>query len=115
MPASSYDTSIPRFTWWDHKGSEEWVSWRFAEPKEVSRCEVYWFDDGPEGGCRVPATWTVQYRDANAWKDVQGTGFGVEKDKFNAAAFPTVTTRELRLVVQLREGYSGGILEWKVE
>jgi len=115
VPASSYDTSIPRFTWWDHKGSEEWVSWRFAEPKEVSRCEVYWFDDGPEGGCRVPASWKVQYREGRLWKDVQGTGFGVEKNAFNAATFPTVTTRDLRLLVQLREGYSGGILEWRVK
>jgi len=35
-PKDSADTSIPRFTWWDHKGAEEWVQYDFDKPRRVS-------------------------------------------------------------------------------
>jgi len=41
--------------------------------------------------------------------------YGVEKDKFNRVPFEPVTTKQLRLVVQLQPEFSGGILEWRVE
>lgn len=41
-------------TWWDHRGSAEWVQYDFAAPKKISSAEVYWFDDAGEGQCRVP-------------------------------------------------------------
>jgi hypothetical protein len=51
-PRSSYDTSIPRFTWWLRTGSEEWVVRQFDAPRQISSAEVYWFDDTGHGGCR---------------------------------------------------------------
>jgi hypothetical protein len=36
-------------------------------------------------------------------------------DHFNRVAFAPVETKALRLEVQLQPGWSGGILEWKVE
>lgn len=55
LPSSSGDTSIPRFTWWDHTGTAEWVQYTFSKPTKISWCEVCWFDDGATGGgCRVP-------------------------------------------------------------
>lgn len=44
-PKDSCDQTIPRFTWWDHKGTAEWVQYDFDEPVKVSAVEVYWFDD----------------------------------------------------------------------
>ena len=44
-PKNSNDHTIPRFTWWDHRGSAEWVQYDFGKPRKVSAVEVYWFDD----------------------------------------------------------------------
>ena len=37
-PSSSIDHSIPRMTWWDHKGSTEWVSYSFPGARSISAC-----------------------------------------------------------------------------
>jgi hypothetical protein len=115
-PQSSNDHGIPRMTWWDHKGTPEWVMYEFPEPTKVSAVEVYWFDDEPDGQCRVPASWTLRARDGEGWTALADseTG-GVEKDTFNRVEFDPILTEALRLSVKLQDGYSGGILEWKVE
>lgn len=114
-PKSSADHGIPRFTWWDHRGTTEWVERRFEEVRSVKRVQVYWFDDTGRGSCRVPARWRLSYRDGNGWKPVAAPSFGTAKDCFNAVEVPGVKTTALRLEADLQPGYSGGILEWKVE
>lgn len=114
-PADSNDQSIPRFTWWGHKGTTEWVQYEFKEVRKVSSVEVYWFDDTGVGHCRVPESWHVEYREGDAWKPVENSsGYGVTKDAFNKTSFEPVKTDALRLVVKLQPDYSGGILEWRV-
>lgn len=114
VPRGSGDHSLPRFTWWDHRGTAEWLESRF-EAKVVSRCEVYWFDDTGRGYCRVPASWRIEYRDGETWRPVTARGAsGVDLDTFNTVEFEPVTTTALRLVVQLQPGFSGGILEWRI-
>ena len=117
MPAHSDDHSIPRFTWWDHKGTVEWVGRPFETPTTVSACAVYWFDDRPRnGGCRVPASWRVLYRDGETFKPVTPKGsYGVERDRMNRIEFEPVETTELRIEATLKTGWSGGILEWIVK
>jgi uncharacterized protein len=62
-PASSSDLTLPRFTWWDHKGTTEWIEYAFPAPTSVSACEVYWFDDSSTGGgCGVPKEWRALYK-----------------------------------------------------
>ena len=56
-PDSSGDHSIPRLTWWDHRGGWEWAQYRFEEPMEVRAVDVYWFDDTGRGACRLPEEW----------------------------------------------------------
>jgi len=115
LPDSSIDLSIPRFTWWDHKGSMEWVEYRFDEPVTISSSRVYWFDDRGKGECRVPASWKLLYREDGEWKPVRGVkNYGTARDRFNEVDFQPVETKAVRLQVQLRDGYSGGILEWQV-
>lgn len=115
-PTSSGDHSIPRLTWWDHRGTTEWVQYDFGEAKEISAVEVYWFDDTGRGQCRVPKSWQVLYRTAAEWKPVpQATSDGPAKDRWNRIQFETVDTPALRLEVTLQDGYSGGILEWRVK
>jgi DUF1680 family protein len=113
LPASSSDTGIPRFTWWDHKGTAEWAAYEFPEPIEVSRTEVYWYDDN--GGCRLPVSWKLLYRDGDAWKPVEGASpFGVDANRPNEVRFKAVKTKGLRIEVKLRPDASGGILEWGI-
>jgi len=115
-PGSSNDHEIPRFTWWDHRGTKEWVQYEFRKPAAVSSVSVYWFDDTGRGQCRVPASWRLLYRDGGQWKPVEDASeYGAARDKYNTLAFKTVTTDALRIEVQLQDTFSGGVLEWKVE
>jgi len=116
LPKSSGDHGLPRFTWWPRRGTTEWVQYDFAAPTTVGAVQVYWFDDTGRGSCRVPKAWRVLYREGGAWKPVEATSpYPVQKDRFNRVAFKPVRTDGLRLEVTLQEGFSGGILEWKVE
>ncbi len=115
VPRNSDDQEIPRFTWWPRKGSMEWIQLEFPKPREVSRVEVYWFDDTGHGGCRVPQSWRVHYHDGADWKPVASPKTGpVEKDRFNVSSFTPVRTEALRLEVQLQPEMSGGVLECRV-
>jgi len=114
-PANSNDHSIPRLTWWDHKGTAEWLQYDFEKPTKVTAVEVYWFDDTGRGGCRVPESWRLLYRDGESWKPVQTQdSFGVAKDGYNGVTFEPVMASGLRIELQLQPKFSGGVLEWKV-
>jgi len=114
-PKSSNDHDIPRFTWWDHRGSSEWVQYDFGARREVSSIQVYWFDDTGAGSCRVPESWKVLYQDGEHWRPVETSSeFGTRIDTYNRVDFKPVQTTGLRLEVRLKPGVSGGILEWKV-
>ena len=115
-PKNSIDHSIPRFTWWNHRGTTEWVQLELEKSTEVSSVEVYWFDDTGRGQCRVPESWKLVYRSSGQWKAVNSQGsFGVARDQFNRVEFEPVTASALRIEVQLQKQFSGGILEWKVQ
>jgi DUF1680 family protein len=117
MPKSSKDHGIRRMTWWDHRGTAEWVSYRFPKARPVSSVSVYWFDDTGIGACRVPAEWRLLWRDGGEWKPVKplaGQTYGTALDRFNEVSFEPVTARELRVEVKLKPGFSGGVLRWKV-
>ncbi len=116
LPKSSGDRQIPRFTWWDHRGTKEWVACRFPEPQVVSEVAVYWFDDTGFGQCRVPASWHVEWYDGQTWQPVKAKGpYAVQRDRFNRVEFEPVKTTGLRLVVQLQENFSAGILECQIK
>jgi hypothetical protein len=115
LPKRSNDNAIPRMTWWDHKSTVEWVERTFDKPTKFSAAEVYWFDDTGKGGCRVPQSWRLLYKDGDQWKPIAATtDYGVKRDQFNRVTFTPVTTTALRLEVQLQPKFSGGILEWRM-
>jgi hypothetical protein len=114
LPKNSIDHSIPRLTWWDHKGTAEWVAYEWEKPKLLGSAGVYWFDDTGRGQCRVPKSWRLLWRDGDQWKPVKATAdYGTAKDRLNVVRFEPVKTRQLRLEVQLQPDVSGGILEWR--
>jgi DUF1680 family protein len=117
-PAASDDTTIPRFTWWDHRGTTEWVQYDFERLESVSSVEVYWWDERRlKARCRVPQTWRLLYRTPSGeWNPVaHAAGYPVEIDRFNRVNFDPIQTTALRIEVQLQPDWSGGILEWRVE
>lgn len=115
-PRSSHDQTIPRFTWWDHKGTTEWVEYDFSGPRKLSKTEVYWFDDSGSGSCRPPRSWKVLVKSGEEWVEVpHPSAYGIELDKFNRTNFDSVSTTAIRIEVRLNASFSGGILQWRVD
>jgi DUF1680 family protein len=115
-PGDSADQDLPRFTWWDHRGSREWVQYDFPSARKVSAVAVYWFDDQRlKRQCRTPQSWRLLYKSGEVWKPVAtNTPYGTAPDKYNRLSFTPVETTAVRIEVQLKPGFSGGILEWRV-
>lgn len=116
-PKSSADQSKPYHYWWLRRGTAENVCYRFDEPTRVSSVDVYWLDfDHYDGNYRVPASWKLYYMNSrNLWEEVPSpSDYGVDKDCYNHVDFDPVTTTALKVVAQLQEGDSGGVIEWKV-
>lgn len=124
-PERSDDGSVSRLTWWNHKGSSEWLQYDFDKPRAVSAVSVFWFDDTGHGECRVPGSWKILYRNAGKWQPVKLTEgpwkalegreeYAARKDEYNTVRFGEVLTDALRLEVKLQDGFSGGVFEWRV-
>jgi hypothetical protein len=111
VPASSADTSIPRFTWWDRRGTTEWIEYDLRAARELSEVSVYWFDDTGSGECRVPASWRVLWLDGETWRPVENTTpYDVATDRLNTTAFTPVRAQYVRVEAALRPTFSGGVL-----
>lgn len=117
LPKDGNDKSVPYYHWWPKEGSTEWIAYDFGGEKTVSRSSVFWYDDAPWGGCRVPKSWKLYYKNsAGEWSPVENTSaYGVEKGISNEVIFKPVTTKELKLEINLPEKNSAGIFEWEVE
>lgn len=115
-PKDSNDHTIPRHTFWPHRGTAEWYEAHFDQPRTVDHVKVYWFDDHAiNGQCRTPKSWRLLWLDSDRWAPVEGAGeYGVERDRYNEVAFKAISTRALRIEVQLRDDFSAGALEWRI-
>ena len=115
LPASSSDQSIPKFTWWHKKGSREWISLTFDNSVVISEADVYWFDDTGIGECRSPDQWWIEWDNEGEWQSVQNASeYGLRLDIFNHVTFNSVTTHRVRIVAQLQDNMSSGLLEWRL-
>ncbi len=118
-PKGSGDTASPRSTWWDHKGTSEWLGYDFVKPRKLSSATVYWFDDRSiNGGCRVPASWRLVYQSPNSeeWKPVETNDeYSCAMDRDVTINFAEIEAKAIRVEVQLQEGFSGGVLRWVVK
>ncbi len=116
VPQDENDRTIPYYHWWPKNGSTEWVAYEFPQARKVSSAEVYWFDDAPWGGCRVPRLWSLYYKDnAGQWQPVANPGeYSVRKGDANMVTFDPVTTTAMKLEVVLPEKNSAGVFEWTV-
>jgi hypothetical protein len=117
VPRDGNDRSVPYTHWWPRKASTEWVGYDFATESKVQSCTVYWFDDGPWGGCRVPKSWRVLYQNEQGqWVPVTNPDkYPTTKGAACTVNFDPVTTKSLRLEVTLPDDNSAGIFEWIVK
>lgn len=116
-PNTSSDTSKPYHYWWLRRGTAVNLAYEFETPEKISKVEVYWLDfDHYDGNYRVPKSWKLYYKSArNKWEEVKArTPYTVLKDQYNIVEFDPITTKELKMDVQLQDAESGGVIEWKI-
>ena len=86
------------------------------ERTRVSQASVYWYDDAPWGGCRVPKAWRILYRQGNEWKAVAGAdNYGTRRGELNTVHFTPVETDAVRMEIDLPDDNSSGLFEWEIE
>ena len=116
VPKDEFDRSMPYYHWWPAQGTTEWMTYEFPEATTVQSSTVYWFDDAPWGGCRVPKWWKVYYMDeAGEWQEVKNADkYGVEKGCANTVNFDPVKTKAVKLEVRQPDDNSAGLFEWEI-
>lgn len=116
VPKDGYDTSAPYIHFWPTHGTTEWIIYEFPAAEELSSSTVYWFDDAPWGGCRVPESWKVYYKDGSGnWSEVKNADrYTVNKEGPNTVNFDPVKTSGLKLEIQQPDEYASGLFEWEV-
>jgi hypothetical protein len=115
-PKSSNDETSRFYHWWPDTNKWEWVQYDFEKVETISKSKVYWFDDGPGGGCRIPDEWKILYSNGGQWKPVSATGlYMITKDEWNTINFKPVKAQTVRIMVKLKKEFSGGIHEWVIE
>ncbi|WP_428328892.1 glycoside hydrolase family 127 protein [Mucilaginibacter sp.] len=115
-PQDSKDSALPYLHWWPKQNTTEYVQYDFDAVHKVSESKVYWFDDGPWGGCRIPLSYKVYYKKDGEWVPVKPIApYAIAKDKYNVLNFEPVETTALKMEVQLPVDNSAGIHEWAVK
>jgi len=112
-PQDSKDGSASYLHWWPKNNTTEWIQYEFDSAYTISESKVYWFDDAPWGGCRIPLSWKLYYKKYGEWIAVKNTSeYEIAKDKYNTVKFEPVTTMAMKLEVQLPVDNSAGVHEW---
>ena len=115
-PANSNDHSVLYYHWWPDKDRWEFVQYNFEKPEIISGTKVYWFDDGPDGGCRIPDEWEILYLAGNIWKPLKvRSAYTITKDGWDSVEFEPVKASAVKIRIKLNKEYSAGIYEWIVE
>jgi DUF1680 family protein len=116
IPENSSDKTVSYYHWWPDKDRLEWVEYDFKKPETVSKTKVYWFDDSPEGGCKIPDSWEILYLKGNVWTSVTvKSPYKITKNAWDSLVFEPVKTSAIKIRVKLNKEYSAGIYEWVVE
>ena len=116
VPKDENDRSVPYTHWWPKKDCTEWLGYEFPQEATVQSATVYWYDDGPWGGCRVPQSWRILYQDQQGqWQPVRGAdGYPTDKGAACTVNFDPVKTKALRLEVTLPADNAAGLFEWSI-
>ena len=116
LPTSSGDHTHAFFHWWPKKDSWEWVMFDMDDNTEISQVSIYWFDDRPNGGTRIPDDWKISYYNGKEWKPVNVLEFDeVRMNKLNTIKFKKVLASKVKVEVKLSKDYAAGIHEVIIE
>ena len=117
VPKDENDRSVPYTHWWPKKACTEWLAYELPEESTVQSATVYWYDDGPWGGCRVPKSWRILYQDQQGqWQPVtDADGYPTDKGTACTVNFRPVKTKAVRLEIVLPDDNASGVFEWSVK
>jgi chitodextrinase len=107
-PANSNDKTHGAYGNWNNPNTIEWVQYDWTSQRNITKIEVYWFDDN--GGVLTPTTAYVEYWNGSAW-----VNFGTipkVKNAFNALNVSGITSNKIRLSM-LNTTQSTGVIEWR--
>lgn len=115
-PQNSQDHNGGYLHWWPRQNTTEWVQYDFDSTYTITESTVYWFDDEPFGGCRIPRSYKLLYQQNGKWLPVEKVSMdSIRKDAYNSIHFKPVRTNALRMEIQLPEAHSSGIHEWIIK
>lgn len=117
VPKDENDRTIPYYHWWPKEGTTEWISYEFPEAMTISSSTVYWYDDAPWGGCRVPKSWKLYYKDNSGnWVEVNNADqYTTRKGAVNTVNFDPVKTAAVKMEVVLQDKVASGVFEWDIK
>lgn len=117
IPANSRDTSGSQLDFWPHKNVTEWLKFEWDKKHKLSSVKVYWFDDTGTGGCHLPESWKILYRNDNGdFVPVDNTNpYPISKDEFNKVMFTPVKTDCIKIEIQLQKDWAAGVQEVVIE
>ena len=117
VPTDGDDRSIPYTHWWPKNNSTEWLAYEFKEATEISTSTVYWYDDQPWQGCKVPDSWKLYYKnDKGEWAEVgHPSGYPTDKGLPCTVTFDPVKTTSVKLELVQPVDKSCGVFEWSVK
>ena len=117
VPKDGTDRSMPYYHWWPKQGVTEWIAYEFTEASTVQSSTVYWYDDGPWGGCRVPKAWRIFFKNDNGeWQSVSGADkYPTTKGTACTVNFEPVKTKAIKIEIDLPSDNSAGLFEWSVK
>ncbi|MGM9703573.1 MAG: glycoside hydrolase family 127 protein [Prevotella sp.] len=117
VPKDGTDRSMPYYHWWPKQNVMEWIAYEFPEASTVQSSTVYWYDDGPWGGCRVPKAWRIYYKNSNGeWQPVADADkYPTTKGSACTVNFNPVKTTAVKMEVDLPADNSAGLFEWSVK
>lgn len=117
LPQHSNDRAVPYYHTWPKQAGTEWLTYTFPKAMKVSACTIYWFDDGPWGGCRIPKAWRILYKNERGeWTPVKNLApYPCSKNETNTVQFAPVSTTALKLEIDQPDEHSIGVYEWEVK
>lgn len=111
-PRNSRDRRHGVYGNWPMKGTQ-WVEYQWSKPIATKQVEVYWFED--RQGIRLPVACRLKYWNGSELVPVPNAkGLGVLPDTFNTTTFDEIQTTRLRLEFDSDQGFSTGIIEFRV-
>jgi hypothetical protein len=105
-------TPVNRWTSYGSTNKTDWLEITFDAPKEISRAELYIYDD--HGGVQAPASYTVEYWAEGKWHEADSQEKTPEVPAGNMAnevRFTPVTTQKLRIIFTHRRNARSGVTE----